>query len=305
LEPVFKANLVSTTLPLDSTKSYRMSFKKVGEEGRGIPYYINPYTAEVLGDEESALDDFFFIMFKLHRWLLLGDEIGRMIVGISTLIFVLLCFSGLYLWFPLKLRYWRQGLKIKFNANWKRVNHDLHNTLGFYALIPLLVMALTGLCWSFGWYKAGLSVVMQAEVFKGKKEKDLESNFDFKNKKQISFDEALVIANKLYPYDADVSVRLPKDSVGVFSITKIKTGFATLASSDKVVLDQYSGAILKQDEFSKKPLNEKIVSLIKPLHTGEFMGTFSKILYFIFCLIATSLPITGVLIWINKLKKSK
>ena len=34
-------------------------------------------------------------------------------------------------------------------------------------------------------------------------------------------------------------------------------------------------------------------------------NTFSKIIYFITCLIATSLPITGIFIWINKMKKKK
>lgn len=57
--------------------------------------------------------------------------------------------------------------------------------------------------------------------------------------------------------------------------------------------------------FSDKPLNEQIVSLIKPLHLGSVCGIFSKILYFIACLVATSLPVTGTLIWINKLRKKK
>ncbi|MDR3273390.1 MAG: PepSY domain-containing protein, partial [Flavobacteriaceae bacterium] len=36
---------------------------------------------------------------------------------------------------------------------------------------------------------------------------------------------------------------------------------------------------------------------------GEVFGTFSKILYFLACLIGTSLPVTGTLIWLNKMKK--
>ncbi|WP_111879715.1 PepSY domain-containing protein [Aequorivita sp. CIP111184] len=36
---------------------------------------------------------------------------------------------------------------------------------------------------------------------------------------------------------------------------------------------------------------------------GTIFGWFSKTIHFISCLIATSLPITGVIIWLNKLKK--
>src|SRR5690606_40397849 len=67
----------------------------------------------------------------------------------DLIIFTFLIFSGLILWLPKKLRAWKQGFKIKLSANWKRINHDLHNTLGFYSFILLLVMSLTGLCWSF------------------------------------------------------------------------------------------------------------------------------------------------------------
>ncbi|WP_234364399.1 PepSY domain-containing protein [Lunatibacter salilacus] len=38
---------------------------------------------------------------------------------------------------------------------------------------------------------------------------------------------------------------------------------------------------------------------------GDVYGTFTKILYFIACLIATTLPVTGTLIWINKMQNKK
>ncbi len=52
-------------------------------------------------------------------------------------------------------------------------------------------------------------------------------------------------------------------------------------------------------------MNAKIADSIKILHTGEIFGTVSKIIYFIVCLIATSLPVTGTMIWLNKKKKIK
>ncbi|MNL59158.1 hypothetical protein D3C87_1828610 [compost metagenome] len=80
-------------------------------------------------------------------------------------------------------------------------------------------------------------------------------------------------------------------------------GFFALAASDKIQLDKYNGKTLKVERFEDKKFNEQIAASIRPLHTGEIFGTFSKILYFISCLIATSLPITGTIIWLNKLKK--
>ena len=69
------------------------------------------------------------------------------------------------------------------------------------------------------------------------------------------------------------------------------------------MLDQYSGAVLEQDVFREKSLRNRIGSSVKALHIGDVYGQFSKLLFFISCLVATSLPVTGVFIWINKMKK--
>ena len=50
--------------------------------------------------------------------------------------------TGIFLWFPKKAKNWKQGLKVKWDGNWKRINHDLHNTLAFYSLIALFIMAV-------------------------------------------------------------------------------------------------------------------------------------------------------------------
>src|SRR5690606_21760881 len=78
------------------------------------------------------------------------------ISGTATILFTLGVITGLVIWFPQKLRTWRQGLRVKWKAGWKRVNHDLHNKLAFYSLIILFIMGSTGLQWSFPWYREGL-----------------------------------------------------------------------------------------------------------------------------------------------------
>ena len=44
---------------------------------------------------------------------------------------------------------------------------DLHVAGGMYALFFLLAMALTGLTWSFGWYRTGFYKVFGVEVQQG------------------------------------------------------------------------------------------------------------------------------------------
>ncbi|GAB3540094.1 PepSY-associated TM helix domain-containing protein [Pontibacter brevis] len=276
-----------------------------GGGGRPTTYFVNPYTAEVLGTTDGPATEFFRTVMQLHRWLLIEGDVGKIIVGASTIIFVFLVLSGLVLWFPVKLKNWKQGFKVKTGANWKRVNHDLHNTLGFYSFILLLIMSLTGLCWSFEWYRDGLGKVMGAEVFKGRGEKPLSSDPPAADAVVLSVADYIASANAVMPEEGNIRVSLPEDDTTAVVVTKTAAGFFAFAGADKVQLDQYTGQPLKVELFEDKPLNVQIVSLIKPLHLGEVYGMFSKILYFIACLVATSLPVTGTLIWVNKLKKKK
>lgn len=293
------------TLANQASKPYVFSVS-TGEEGkRPEAVHVNPYTGEILGSGKGPADEFFMTVFKLHRWLLLDSAIGRPIVGISTIIFCFLSISGLILWFPKKIKGWKSikpGFKIKFNANWKRINHDLHNTLGFYTLILVLIMSLTGLCWSFEWYRNGLSSVLGAKVFGGRNEVKPESIVQ--DKQTITLQEALDIANKEMEYEyRTLSASLPKDEKGTFEVNKNELARWNETVNDRVFIDQYSGAVVKKEIFATKSTGEKIASSIRALHFGDIYGLFSKIIYFISCLIATSLPITGIFIWLNKMKK--
>ncbi len=296
------------TLGKVEPKKDNASEKKEGEKkgppaaarARGTTYFIDPYTAKVLGTTETTSSAFFMFMFRLHRWLLLDMSVGRPIVGIATLIFVVIIISGLVIWFPKKVKNWRQGLTVKTTANWKRINHDLHNSLGLYASMFLLVMALTGLTWSFEWYKKGVNNAFGAGN-RGE-QKQFQSDASSISSK-ATIESYIAAANNALPYAGDYRFTLPADSAGVVNVSKTKTTFFATSVADRVTLDQYSAAVLNTEKFADKPVNEQILASMKALHIGSFAGTFSKIIYFIACLIGTSLPGTGVFIWLNKLRK--
>ena len=96
---------------------------------------------------------------RLHRWLL--DEYkrdgsfswGKSIVGYATLVLAIIIISGIVIWYPRNKKVLRNRLKVKTKAGWFRFFYDLHVSGGFYAALLLLILALTGLTWSFGWYR--------------------------------------------------------------------------------------------------------------------------------------------------------
>lgn len=284
----------------DVNSPLQLMIKIDPKDRRGKNFQVNPYTLEVLNDPNHKSGVMFFF-FKLHRWLLLKPFVGSPIVGVATIICILLLFSGLYLWWPKSRDHLKRSLKVKVTGKFRKLNYDLHNTLGFYSLFFILLMCLTGLCWSFDWYRAGLSSVLSAEVFGDRRSKPerIEGGGS-----RMPLEEVLKIFNAILPYKGKTTIQLGKrDSAVVVSKTPLDS--FKIQASDRVQINPYSGEVLKLEKFSDKPLGKKIASLIRPLHTGEFFGGLSKFIYFITCLVATTLPITGTIIWFNKKKKGQ
>lgn len=284
---------------------YTANIKTGPDDRRGTAFLVHPQTGEVFAEPESAASGFMMSMFRMHRWLLLDSAIGRPIVGVATIIFIILSISGLVLWFPKKLKWKniRTGFKIKTKANWKRVNHDLHNTLGFYSLLLIIIMCLTGLCWSFEGYRDLASSVLGTKVFNRGGGPTYEA-LGLEKSEQVSLQEVYQLTQAEFPYEGKLSIGLPSEDNPVYSIRKYDSSSISPVIADNLVIDE-AGEIREKVIFTEKPMNEQIASLIKPIHLGNIYGTFSKVIYFIACLIATSLPITGTIIWLNKLKKKK
>lgn len=295
--------LNSLTISEKSGSFYEARIKTSPEDRRGTTFLLNPHTAEVFSAPPSSADDFMFSMFRLHRWLLVDTAIGRPIVGVATIIFLLLSISGLVLWFPKKMK-WRNfkpGFKIKTKANWKRINHDLHNTLGFYSLLLIIVMGLTGLCWSFEGYREIAGNVIGAEIFNRGGGATYEQ-LNLEAGQEVSLEEVYAITNRELSYTGKTSISFPNERNPVYSVRKYNDASFSPVIADQLVINK-AGTVEDREIFRDKPLNVQVASLIKPLHVGDIFGTFSKVLYFIACLIATSLPVTGTIIWINKLRK--
>ena len=78
--------------------------------------------------------------------------------------FVFVLISGIVIWWPRTKKALKNSLKIAVGKGRRRFWYDLHVAGGMYALVLLLAMALTGLTWSFSWYRAGFYKVFGVEM---------------------------------------------------------------------------------------------------------------------------------------------
>ena len=174
---------------------------------------INPYTSAIAG-VRNVNGDFFTVVQKIHTELLL-DKVGKEIIRWNVLIFFILCISGLVLWWPRQKRFFRQAITINFSAKtWKRVNWDLHRVLGFYALLVLLIISMTGLFWMFDTAKSIVAFVTRSPIT----DKETKVKARPIPGKHYTLDEAYRYAIVNYPGPNETFISPPTDSTAPIRI---------------------------------------------------------------------------------------
>ena len=138
----------------------RVLFAPEPGERRGPSRYFDATSAELLGEPRGQ--GFFDLMLKLHRFLAMG-EYGKQITAACTLILLFFCLSGLYLRWPRQASSWRAWLTLDWARKGRSFNWDLHAVAGTWCLAFYLLAALTGLYWSYDWYREGATALLSEE----------------------------------------------------------------------------------------------------------------------------------------------
>ncbi|MWB93312.1 PepSY domain-containing protein [Flavobacterium sp. GA093] len=266
-------------------------------------FSVDPYTGKVLGTV-SKKNRFFSVVLDLHRHLILG-ETGKFITGCSCLIFAFMLISGLILWWPKKRKNLRQRLTVKWNASFKRVNWDFHSTFGFYSFLLLLIISLTGLTWSFKWFESGIYLLADGTSKKPSAKVENPTKVDSKQDKTFFYQNIFSKTDSIYKYKGDTQIRIPSDTISSIMVIKLNLEKSIPNISSLAYFDKYTGGFLKTKPYESFSNGDKIRRLIYPIHTGSIYGYPTKILAFLVCLFAITLPITGLLIWLGRKKKTK
>ena len=220
---------------------------------------------------------------------------------ISTIIFFISCITGLVLWWPKRWtkRTREASFTIKWKAKFKRFNYDLHNVYGFYSLIICVILSITGLLIFF--HPMGDAVI---KMFGGSEE-HLEASLPPIQEEQKEID----LIQKAYSlFDAEAknktnvaiwSYNLDKSGAYVFALGK--SGLKSTENFDPIAFNKYTGEKIAISTPELK--HEKVENIIWQLHMGQWWGQLGKISTFLAGIIATSLSITGFLIWWGRRKK--
>lgn len=177
----------------------------------------------------------------------------------------------------------------------------MRNVLGFYSLLLALVLGFTGLMFSYPslkeFYSSSFNKLDRKELGETitydtvpqQHATILDNALLYVLVKHSSADMMSVRLRKNEPVQ-DIQVRLQKDRTGDFLWYYFKNN---------------DGQISKIKSSTNAQASDWLAGMNYDLHVGNFGGIFTKILYFLASVICASLPVTGVIIWLNKTKKSK
>lgn len=293
-------DISSVRIPYSAEETYQISFNKGGKK----VLFVNPYSGESLGWSKSY--PFFQTMRKTHRWLMDIPQskgsmsTGKMIVGISTIVMTIILVTGIVIWIPKTAKALKSRLSVSYKKGTRRFMYDSHVALGFYATIFLLLMALTGPTWSFGWYREAAYSLLGAEP----QNKSNQSGHDGKNvhvhakqrqNNTMAYDAALSEIQSLY-----TEYNYIKLSNNEATVSLNKNGYRQ--KSDNVRFDSQTGKIVEIKKFEDNSVRQNMKGLIYSLHVGTWGGPVTKILYFLAALTGASLPVTGYYLWLKKKK---
>lgn len=304
-------SVTGVNISSDPERAYQVTLSKP----RRASMYVDQYTGEITGKYERA--PFFNFMFRMHRWLLDsmkqdgGIFWGKMIVGTSTLMFVFVLISGVVVWWPRTRKALKNSLKIVANKGWRRFWYDLHVAGGMYALVFLLAMALTGLTWSFQWYRTGFYKTFGVEVQPSMGHGNVAANATAKGGKRDGKPEGREGrgAHRYSPYTnwqqvyeqlAEANPDYKQISVSDGSASVAVPRFGNQRGTDRYKFNPRNGEITETTLYKDLDNSGKIRGWIYSVHVGSWGGMLTRILTFVAALIGASLPLTGYYLWIRK-----
>ena len=242
----------------------------------GRTVFVDPYTGAVLGGGAEGTRSFFHVVTDVHRWLGASGEnraVGRAVTGACNLGFLFLVASGFYIWWPRKwtrpqfrsVLWFRRGLSAKArDFNW-------HNTIGFWSVVPLFLVVLSGVVISYQW-AGNLVYRVAGEQPPAPRSGPPPGQQPAVEVSTAGLEPLLARAEQQVAGWRAIGVQLPAtdDAPVIFSIDEGTGGQPQYRA--QLTLDRATGEVTKWEPFSSFSTGRQLRSFLRFAHTGEVFG---------------------------------
>ena len=265
------------------------------EGGRETWIYFDPYTGRRFGTLRGQ--GFFDFTEDLHRRLVAGDA-GQRVTGTCAVILVFFALSGLYLRWPRRW-HWRSWLAVAWHHRGRSFLWSLHSVIGTWVLPVYLLLALTGLWWSFDVYRDGLTRALGGRG------------------------QAPLI---LPP--GPTTLDLPRVQAALYALPGVRAGYIDLRlparagqpltarvrgadspyhdrATDTLQLHPHSGAVLRHEAYAGMTGGQRVLASMFALHSGSFFGLGGRVIVMLSSLGMLLFFVTGWMLYLDRRGKQR
>jgi sulfite reductase (NADPH) flavoprotein alpha-component len=268
----------------------RPSLLRLAAERRS-EIYFDPYSGQVLPTPTGV--GFLHVVEDLHRRLAAGDR-GKAVTGVCVLILLFFCLSGLYLRWPRQWWSWRAWWVVEWRRQGRSFLWSLHSVVGTWCLLLYLLIALTGLYWSYDWYRQGLVKLLggpQTMQAGGRAGKPVAVEFA---RLQSALD-TLPDNSRSY-----MDIRIPSRARQPVSVRYLPAAAAHDRAYDVLEVQPDSGRIVQLMRYAQLPAGRQLLVSLYALHTGSFFGLPGRVAWMLASLCMSLFLVTGWLLYLNR-----
>jgi sulfite reductase (NADPH) flavoprotein alpha-component len=286
LAPLTMEQLVARLRPAPNAEVTRFNLDPSGERLSSVRFkgvdggvYFDPYDGKAL--PEPTLMPVFQFMEDLHRRLVAG-ETGKQITGACVIVLVFFCLSGLYLRWP--RRWW---------------------SLREWWLVFYLLIALTGLYWSYDWYRTGLVAVLGGEP----RDEGRPAGRPGQGTRQAEGVDLAAVQRTLgqLPELAGLAyeLRFPNRPGTALNVRFRQADAPHPRAFDSIEVDAATGQIRKRTRYADQPLGRQLITSVFALHSGSFFGLPGRLAVMFASLCMPLFFVTGWMLYLDRRRKKR
>ncbi|MFB9262533.1 PepSY-associated TM helix domain-containing protein [Bradyrhizobium erythrophlei] len=257
---------------------------------------VDPSNGKVLGRRDYT-NAFALTVYRLHYTLLLYEWWGKEVVGVVGFILLSLALSGLYLWWPRQGRFWR-SISVRKGVSFHRFLVDIHNTAGFWALIELLVISITGVGIVFP------DVVRPVAGILSPATPDPSPRIETpppKGTPLLPADAIVRIAQATRPSLTVAMLNPPTEMRNTWRVLFRPEGAdPAVRSRGAIWIDPWSGAVVHDRTSDAMSMGDRYMTEQLWLHNGATFGLIGRLLVFTAGFAPLALFISGGIMWLKK-----
>ncbi len=322
-QPDFAANNVPR-LPLDDALAHAMQTLPAPPEmvtvyqdstwpveiqtSNRTTYFVDRRSGQVQGPASPRTRAFFAEVTALHRWFGLANAnhaIATGVKGVVVLLFLFLLLSGVYIWIP---KVWARhtlqgGIVPRFDAQSRARNYNWHKVTGFWFVLPLAVIVITGVVMAYPWAHALLFRIAGSPIpMRGERPDQRHRAGGGRHALPAHLDQAFALVAGETKDWRSITLRLQPGGPGL-NLTVDRGDGGQPQLREQVTINPKTMEIVRREPFAAMSRGQRWRMWVRFTHTGEAGGWWGQTLAFLTACAAVMLAITGYLLSLSRFQR--